>query len=274
MSSADAFKATQAASQQVAGGGDASMPTPPPGSLPYHPSANHELAALDLSSLLGGPLTACVRGMALGSKLTVQFIKQICFTGGGANSLGSPVMLDMQLDRSNGLLNTKARLHVPFMTLVTLPFIRLSRVEVELNIKISSVYEKQLAASQARTNLKSADAKEESTSKKTDTGDGREAEEEASTTASFVGITTTQETTASGATVKKEHSLSVIITAVQDELPEGMQRLLDIVAAETTDRAMDPLGAKMISQLAAMPAVAGAAPPDAADQLASSSQPV
>lgn len=106
-------------------------------------------------------------------------------------------------------------LQVPLLTIVPIPFIRVQSTDIELNVKINSL-------------TKSSD------DNTTTTNAGMTAN------ASYRGIfargsvninasVSNQKKSSSSEEVKKEYSLNIKIHAVQDEIPVGMSRILDIL---------------------------------------------
>lgn len=106
-------------------------------------------------------------------------------------------------------------LQVPLLTIVPIPFIRVASTDIELNVKINSI---------SNTSTSSE------TDVKTDT------KVSASYKAFFakgsVNINASvahQKKSSSTEEVKKEYSLNIKIHAVQDDIPVGMSRILDIL---------------------------------------------
>lgn len=113
-------------------------------------------------------------------------------------------------------------LQVPLLTIVPIPFIRVATTDIEMNVKINSIYNT-----------------DTSTDTKTTTN----------TTANMsygflfakgnVNINASvahQKKTSEKEEVKKEYSLNIKIHAVQDEMPAGMSRILDILEESIVPR--------------------------------------
>lgn len=106
-------------------------------------------------------------------------------------------------------------LQVPILTIVPIPFIRIESTDLELNVKINSV----------------SNTSESSSTK---------ADASVKATAGYKGICfnagielnasiSHQKQSSSTEEVKKEYSLNIKIHAVQDEMPAGMSRILDVL---------------------------------------------
>lgn len=106
-------------------------------------------------------------------------------------------------------------LQVPLLTIVPIPFIRVASTDIELNVKINSI---------------------NTSSESSDTNVGSNVTARASYGAFFargsVNINASvshQKKSSSTEEVKKEYSLNIKIHAVQDDVPVGMGRILDIL---------------------------------------------
>lgn len=106
-------------------------------------------------------------------------------------------------------------LQVPLLTIVPIPFIRVATTDIDLNVKINSIYN-------------------------TDTSSVTNSNVSTNASASYgflfakgkININATvahQKKTSEKEEVKKEYSLNIKIHAVQDEIPVGMSRMLDIL---------------------------------------------
>lgn len=106
-------------------------------------------------------------------------------------------------------------LQVPLLTIVPIPFIHVATTDIDLNVKINSIYN-------------------------TDTSSETNSNVSTNASASYgflfakgkININATvahQKKTSEKEEVKKEYSLNIKIHAVQDEIPVGMSRMLDIL---------------------------------------------
>ena len=106
-------------------------------------------------------------------------------------------------------------LQVPLLTIVPIPFIRVASTDIELNVKINSIF---------------------NSSDTSDTNVDSSVTASASTKAFFFkgsinmnASVAHQQKKSTTEEVKKEYSLNIKIHAVQDDLPAGMSRILDIL---------------------------------------------
>lgn len=106
-------------------------------------------------------------------------------------------------------------LEVPILTMVPIPFIRIDNVDLEFNVKINSV--------SSTSTRDSSQSNVNSNSKFGYKGWGFNVE------STFNASYANQKSSTSNETVKKDYSLNVKVHAVQDEMPAGVSRILDIL---------------------------------------------
>eukprot|EP00013_Stygamoeba_regulata_P022723 CAMPEP_0177660646 /NCGR_PEP_ID=MMETSP0447-20121125/18165_1 /TAXON_ID=0 /ORGANISM="Stygamoeba regulata, Strain BSH-02190019" /LENGTH=305 /DNA_ID=CAMNT_0019165753 /DNA_START=417 /DNA_END=1334 /DNA_ORIENTATION=- len=212
-----------------------------------------ELKSLDLSKLIGGPLSAAIHGLNIASNNTLKFLQTVCFEDDN-----KPRMIDFTLERPGGLVNmtpSKNVISIPFITMVPIPHLRLSKVRIEFSVKLTSVRTTNIGSTDNATIISSqsathtqektkrsttwslSDQNQWSTTKKTADGDDESGKGGGPTdtleeSASLIGITTVKRENKVGATISKEYSLNIVVSAVQDELPRGIEKLLDILENE------------------------------------------
>lgn len=106
-------------------------------------------------------------------------------------------------------------LQVPLLTIVPIPFIRVATTDIELNVKINSI----------NTSSESSDTDVNSSVEAGASYNGWFAKGHVNINASV----SHQKKSSSTEEVKKEYSLNIKIHAVQDDMPVGMGRILDIL---------------------------------------------
>jgi len=203
-------------------------------------SIGAELQALPLAFLLSAPLTAAIEAQALAAKTTADFLTQVTLTEDSISGDLQAVMVEFgytsQVPDSQNpgqTLPKEFTLSVPLMAITQLPYLRINDLGVEFEFKIRDVQS-------VATRLKLAnDTTTSFTSKSTvDTnlraGFGRflsfggtaknESELKFSATASATYQRAERHDTDRSATYK------LTMNAVQDPIPEGMRRVLEIMA--------------------------------------------
>ncbi|MFI3168274.1 MAG: DUF2589 domain-containing protein [Bacillota bacterium] len=106
-------------------------------------------------------------------------------------------------------------LKVPILTMLPIPFIRIATTDIELNVKINS--------------METSSSSSEDKNSKSGGGTVGYKGFGASVNASFNASVSSQKKTSSTSEVKKEFSLGIKVHAVQDEMPAGISRILDIL---------------------------------------------
>lgn len=210
------------------------------------PAPGQELASIDFESMLGGPLIAVVNAQAQAAISTVNFIKEVGFkkpaaeqAAGGDTGTEEPIYVTFKYPKeitpyqpanpgdssaSPPVPATPAvpavyetqQLQVPILTMLPIPFIRIDLTTIDFNAKINAVEYR-----------------------KTDTSLKVDAALEARAgwawgSAKLKVSTAFQRKTAQGNTVDRTYSMAVHIKAVQDEMPAGMEKVLNILEGAIT----------------------------------------
>jgi hypothetical protein len=191
----------------------AARTVPTPAGAFTTPSFASELNNIDFQKMIGGPLQACVDAQVASSLATVNFINAVGFTtgAGGAKEL---VMVDFSHTKSDyddkGVLKPKeTKIRIPLLAMLPVPSLRIEHVTIDFNVKLNSVQSAQVSddfkigaevkAGWGPVNLK--------------------------VSASYQRKSTT------GMEIKKEYALNVNVKAVQDEMPAGLEKILNMLAA-------------------------------------------
>ena len=220
------------------------------------PTPGQEISSLDFASMIGGPLIAVVNAQAQAAMSTVNFIKEVGFKkpaqeqiAGGDTSTMDPIYVTFKYpkeiqpyqpavaaipafagDAANpprpavpavaavpAVWETQ-QLQVPILTMLPIPFIRVDLTTIDFNAKINSV-----EYTKTDTNLK-VDA-------------GLEAKAGWLWGSAKLKVNTSyQRTTQQGSTVERTYSMAVHVKAVQDEMPAGMEKILNSLEEAITAR--------------------------------------
>lgn len=182
-----------------------------------------ELNSLDFSVYIGGPLQAAVQAQHAASMSQVNFIKEV-----GFETSGNPPVTklryvefsykkkapnpDFDSTQPPGPQNIKiieqdVTISVPFLTMLTIPALRIESMTIDFNAKLTSTEtasaSDQFAASASLginyyiVNFKAS--------------------------ASY------KRTTSSGTSVEKTYNLGVRVSALNDEIPAGLDRILTLL---------------------------------------------
>jgi hypothetical protein len=179
------------------------------------PVSPNEIANINFSAMLGKPLTAVVDAQAAAALSTVDFINEV-----GINSDGTVKNVSFKYSKLVDGASETVELTTPLLTIVPIPFLRVADTTIDFNAKISSVTE-YTAATTHKLDL-SADLRLR-------WGFGR---------LNFKGSYSYQKKTRFSEESTRSYTMNVKIHAVQDEMPAGMSRVLDLleegIVEETT----------------------------------------
>ena len=166
-----------------------------------------DLQALPFGSLIGGPLDAAIEAQARAAMSSVKFIKAIGFDDSGA-------VQNITFTAKKGA--QESNITVPLLTIVPIPFIRIDEMTIDFKANITSSKE-------------SEDKTVESTAKNAKVSAGaRYLFFKASLEASISSKKDSESTKNSKYAV--ETTIDVHVRAVQDELPAGLAKMLNILA--------------------------------------------
>jgi hypothetical protein len=203
-----------------------------------------ELNSLDFSVYIGGPLQAAVDAQHSASMSQVDFIQKVAFSNTGTAS--APVYelryvnfsykksvpnphfgktttqlaaegLSPTTNVTDRFLSVDVDLKVPFMTMLTIPALRIDEVTIDFNAKLTSVETRNVS------NEFAANAEVS----------GRIWKVKFKASASY------KRTSSSTSTTERTYNLGVRVRAVNDELPAGLERILNILE-ESIERSEAP----------------------------------
>ena len=172
-----------------------------------------ELNNIDFGKMIGGPLQAAVEAQVASSLATVDFINNVGFSGTGNSR--TLVMVDFSHSRdvvnaTTGVVTpTAVHVNVPLLAMLCVPSLRIEHVIVDFNVKLNSV-----ESSSVATELKLA------ADLKVNYGP-----------VSLKVSASYQRKTTESVEVKKEYTINVNVKAVQDELPAGLEKILNLLSA-------------------------------------------
>ncbi|MFV0607421.1 MAG: DUF2589 domain-containing protein [Niabella sp.] len=171
-----------------------------------------ELNNIDFKKMIGGPLQACVDAQVASSLATINFINEVGFAVvDGKKEL---VMVDFSHTRkdvkADGTADNKEiNIKVPLLAMLPIPSLRIEHVIIDFNVKLNSVETSQVSDDfklgvEAKAGWGPVNIK---------------------VSASY------QRKSSTGVEIKKEYALNVNVKAVQDEIPAGLEKILNMLAA-------------------------------------------
>ena len=173
-----------------------------------------ELNNIDFRKMIGGPLQAAVDAQVASSLATVDFINKVGFTAPDGDGKRELVMVDFShkrkdVDANGKETNKEIAIRVPLLAMLPIPSLRIEHVIIDFNVKLNSV-----------ESSSTSDALGVNAEVKGGWGP-----------VSFKVSASYQRKTATNVEVKKEYSLNVNVKAVQDEIPAGLEKILNLLAA-------------------------------------------
>jgi hypothetical protein len=171
-----------------------------------------ELGSLNFRDMIGGPLVAVVEAQSQAAMATVAFIQSIGFDKDGKTknvAFTYSSLLPPSGDKPPQ--EHDVQLIVPLLALTSPPSLRIEKVVIDFNAKLNSV-ERRDSSDQVNVGVE-LDAK------------GGFGPFSAELKANFAYQRKTEE----GSEVNRTYSLSVHVEAVQDELPAGLDRVLQML---------------------------------------------
>ncbi|MCR9244624.1 MAG: DUF2589 domain-containing protein [bacterium] len=188
--------------------------------------ANRVLGSIPYGTLIGAPMTAAVEAQALAAQSTVDFIRSIGFETDGDDAEFGPVrqvQFSYKKRDTNDGTERDATLTVPLLTIVPIPFLRIDDMTIDFTSKIT---EEMLRTKKRDTSVE-ADASL-SISYKSFLSPVK---------VGFKASVSTKHSSSSATSnrYKTEHTININVRAVQDDIPAGMSRVLDILESSITE---------------------------------------
>ena len=182
-----------------------------------------ELGSIDFAKIIGGPLNACVTAQTNASMSTVSFIKEVGFDDDdkiryvdfshtkvkpNPNFESTDPDLPAGTNITDENLEEDIKLTVPFLSILSIPSLRIETCEINFNVKLNSTYSKDVSSEFG------VDA-----SAKGGWGPVK-----------FKVSVSYKRASATGVKVEKEYSLGVKVVATNDEMPAGLEKVLGMLA--------------------------------------------
>jgi hypothetical protein len=190
------------------------------------PRAVSELRQIPFGYLIGAPLKAAVEAQALAAKTTVEFIEKVGFKETAPDT--SSLFNDLAQDAQGGEVRSvkfqykkldedgeerSVELTVPFLAIVPIPYLRLDEVTIDFTAKLTDQIE-----SKTKSDFKhSTDAQ------------GKFKTWWSPLSLEFRTSVSYQNTRETASRYVREYTMNIRVRAVQDDIPAGMERVLDLL---------------------------------------------
>lgn len=183
--------------------------------------ANRNLASIPYSTLIGAPMTAAIEAQALAARTSVDFIQAVGFeevpTDDGGTTTGVR-QVEFTYSRRDDDAENGSRdvtVSVPLLTIVPLPYLRIEDMTIDFATKITEV-------------ISRAQSKEVDTNLNLKLGASYGfGPLRVNFKGSFARNSKSSQTSSSR--YSTEHSMNIVVNAIQDDLPEGTKRILDML---------------------------------------------
>lgn len=178
-----------------------------------------EVKELPLEYVIAAPLQGAVKAQSLAANSTVDFINNVCVTEKGGNKTVNMIDFIYSKPKPNdegllGGMTSSHKLSVPLMTMLPVPYIRIEKMTTHFDFKISSTiiekdHKEKKVSSSAKYNAWFVNA----------------------SIHGHVGATHDVDNK-----VDREANLKIDVTAVQDQMPQGLSKVLDIFTEAIKDQ--------------------------------------
>lgn len=203
----------------------------------------NEISSISLGSIIGGALSAIVEAQSQAAHTTVNFISEVGFEGKPEER--KPVYVDFQYEKTiqpdkeekkegqeeggqTENLKQITNLKVPLLTMVPIPYIRVDDATIDFNVKINSVQETKTSSDLTYGGSTEAHANYNGFRFKTGI--------------KLSASISNQKKSSTSDNVKRDYSLNVHVHAKQDDMPAGVERLLDLLSdASSTETRVVPV---------------------------------
>ncbi|AZA81565.1 hypothetical protein C1637_03055 [Chryseobacterium lactis] len=172
-----------------------------------------ELNSLDFSVYIGGPMQAAIKAQHEASMSQVNFIKEVGFEGTGPATKLRYVDFVYKKTVPNPVqgnetpVQSQVTLSVPLLSMLTIPALRIDEMTIDFNAKLNSVETQNISTEfQGSASLSAKFWK-----------------------VKFNASASYKKTNSSTSTTEKTYTLGVHVKAVNDELPAGLARIMDML---------------------------------------------
>lgn len=190
--------------------------------------ANRVLGSIPYGTLIGAPMTAAVEAQALAAQSSINFIQSVGFESqsedGKFGAVRQVEFTYKHRDVESGTDRT-VTLNVPLLTIVPIPYLRIDDMTIDFTSKITE----ELIRTTKRDTSVEADASLSIDYKKF----------WSPLKVGFKGSISTKHSSSSATSnrYKTEHTININVRAVQDDLPPGITRVLDILESAIAEPA-------------------------------------
>lgn len=198
--------------------------------------AVEELRQIPFTQLIGAPMRSAVEAQALAAQSTIEFIQKVGFKTGAGGGFEPPDMLfaDTSNDADAGELRNVSftyskkdetdtvkefKLTVPLLAITPIPYLRIDEMTIDFSAKLTDAIER----------------KTETAFNLTTSVSGKYSAFWSPIKLEFRASATYATKTATTASERREYRLDIHVRAVQDEMPSGLAKVLEILEDSIQD---------------------------------------
>lgn len=191
-------------------------------------NATQLLNNIPFPNLIGGPMAAAIQAQGLAAKQTVDFIYQVGLDAQAGDQSTAKVRtvffkyVKTTTGKDGTVTQSDATLTVPLLTIVPIPFIRIDTMTITFKANINADSTAKTTSTQSTDTEKSWDGAVKVLFWSVDTGLRGSYSDKSSSTAS------------QSSKYSVQYTLDVYVHAVQDQMPAGMQKVLNILQDSIT----------------------------------------
>jgi hypothetical protein len=174
-----------------------------------------ELSNINFKQMIGGPLFAVIDAQKEAAAMTLSFVQELM--GDDGTLRAATFAYKKQAQEDDKLVEQNVELSVPLLTMVPIPFLRVDYVNIKFNAKLTSV---QIAESEKKTDVT------------VEVSSGWLAKPYVNISGSF----SHQARSYDRGEEHKSFSMEVQVHAVQDAMPAGLDRALNILESAIAEK--------------------------------------
>lgn len=197
--------------------------------------AVEELRQIPFSSLIGGPMRAAIEAQGLAAQSTIEFIQKVGFRSDNGFEPTDMLFADPTADADAGVLRNVTftyskkdetdalatfRLTVPLLAIAPIPYLRIDEMTIDFSAKLTDAIERK---TESAFNLSTSVS-------------GKYSAFWSPIKLEFRASSTYNTKTSAAASQKREYRLDIHVRAVQDEMPAGLSKVLDILEDAIQDQ--------------------------------------
>jgi hypothetical protein len=196
--------------------------------------AVEELRQIPFAQLIGAPMKAAIEAQALAAQSTIEFIHKVGFKqqlGAGDDLLFEDTNADADAGELRNVTFTYTKkdkdgvegdfsLTVPLLAITPIPYIRIDEMTIDFKAKLTDTVQRNTNTSFTLDNTVS----------------GKYSSFWSPIKMEFRASSTFKTASSTQASQKREYSMDIHVRAVQDEMPGGLSKLLDILEDAIKDK--------------------------------------